>query len=78
MNNVTQDIKKEIFDYVSTQQLSKEELSLIDTYVKQLLEYLGPMLEIQEKVLNNEEKFSDFKSSVLKEIFGDKSGERNT
>tara|TARA_A100001515_G_scaffold130031_1_gene117050 strand:+ start:295 stop:510 length:216 start_codon:yes stop_codon:yes gene_type:complete len=71
MKDITQEIKNEIFEYVNTQELSVEELKLVDNYVKELLEYLDPIIRIQEKVMHNEKDFKAFKKSVLKEIFGD-------
>ena len=48
--------------------LNKEELEHIDNYVKEILLYLTPLIESQEKVLADEEQFQAFKKELFKKI----------
>tara|TARA_R110002126_G_scaffold27_3_gene298 strand:- start:1271 stop:1477 length:207 start_codon:yes stop_codon:yes gene_type:complete len=64
----TQNIKDEIYNYVLKLDLNKEELAHIDNYVKELLLYLTPLIESQEKVLADEEQFQAFKKELFKKI----------
>lgn len=64
----TQNIKDEIYNYVLKLDLNKEELEHIDNYVKEILLYLTPLIESQEKVLADEEQFQAFKKELFKKI----------
>ena len=64
----TQNIKDEIYNYVLKLDLNKEELNHIDNYVKELLSYLEPLIESQQKVLVNEKQFQEFKKELFKKI----------
>lgn len=61
-------IKDEIYEFVSKLDLTEEEMQYIDIYVKDLLEYLTPLLASQENVLNNDKDFTVFKEKILKQL----------
>lgn len=61
-------IKDEIYEFVSKLDLTEEEMQHIDIYVKDLLEYLTPLLVSQENVLNNDKDFAVFKEKILKQL----------
>ena len=63
-----QEIKDEIYQYVSKLDLSKEEIGHIDNYVNELIMYLTPLIESQEKVLNDDKQFDLFKKDLLKKL----------
>ena len=68
MNNTQQVIKDEIYKYVSQIELTQEELSHIDTYVNEMLNFLEPLIVAQENVSNKKESFDEIKKMILKSL----------
>ena len=69
-------IKEEIYKFVQTQDMTKEEIKVIDTYVLNLLENLEPLFKIQES-LKNEDTVKELANLILKDL-GENIGQRNT
>lgn len=69
-------IKEEIYKFVQTQDMTKEEIKVIDTYVLNLLENLEPLFKIQES-LKNEDTVRELANLILKDL-GENIGQRNT
>lgn len=65
-----QKIKDEIYAYIFKLDLSEEEMIHIDIYVKELIEYLMPILSCQEKILKDDEQFDIFKKNMIKKMGG--------
>ena len=65
-----QDLKEEIYNYVSKFNLSDDELKEIDTYVVRLLNDLEILLNTQDKILSDKSKVDQFKNLIL-EVIGD-------
>lgn len=61
-------IKDDIYSYVSKLNLSDEELKVVDSYVKELLKYLVPLAETQEKILKDDKEFKTFKQKILQHL----------
>ena len=66
-----QDLKKEIYEYVSKFNLSEEEVKMVDTYVLRLIEDLSVFFSAQADVLEDSDKLQQFKKLIL-ENMGDK------
>lgn len=62
-------IKEEIYKYVQAQNLTQEEITVIDNYVLELLESLEPLFKMQEK-LNNEEFVKEVAELIVKDLGG--------
>ena len=58
----------EIYKYVKSLELSDEELKHIDTYVNNLMQYLEPILVVQDNVVANDELFNEFKKLVKEQL----------
>ena len=58
----------EIYKYVKSLELSDEELEHIDTYVNNLMQYLEPILVVQDNVVANDELFNEFKKLVKEQL----------
>jgi hypothetical protein len=58
----------EIYKYVKSLELSDEELEHIDTYVNNLIQYLEPILVVQDNVVANDELFNEFKKLVKEQL----------
>ncbi len=69
-------IKEEIYKYIQTQNMSKEETAVIDTYVADLINSLEPLFKLQE-ALGDKEKVKELSKLILKDL-GDNIGQRNT
>lgn len=69
-------IKEEIYKFIQTQDMTKEEIKVIDTYVLNLLENLEPLFKIQES-LKNEDSVKELANLILKDL-GENIGQRNT
>ena len=69
-------IKEEIYKFVQAQDMTKEEIKVIDTYVLNLLENLEPLFKIQES-LKNEDTVKELANLILKDL-GENIGQRNT
>ncbi len=69
-------IKEEIYKFIQSQDMTKEEIKVIDTYVLNLLENLEPLFKIQES-LKNEDTVRDLANLILKDL-GENIGQRNT
>jgi len=69
-------IKEEIYKFIQTQDMTKEEIKVIDTYVLNLLENLEPLFKIQES-LKNEDTVRELANLILKDL-GENIGQRNT
>ena len=61
-------IKDEIYSYVLKLNLTDEELKVVDNYVKELLEYLKPLVEGQDNILKNDKEFKLFKEKILEHL----------
>ena len=58
----------EIYKYVNSLDLPDEELKHIDTYVNNLIQYLEPILLMQDNVVSNDELFNEFKKLVKEQL----------
>jgi hypothetical protein len=58
----------EIYKYVNSLDLSDEELKHIDTYVNDLIQYLEPIMAIQNNVVSIDELFNEFKKMVKEQL----------
>ena len=65
MNNTHQTIKDEIYSYITQLELTPQELDHIDTYVKDLLVFLEPIINTQEAVVSQQESFTQLKKMIL-------------
>tara|TARA_R100000734_G_C3277971_1_gene72294 strand:- start:549 stop:758 length:210 start_codon:yes stop_codon:yes gene_type:complete len=66
--NIEQEIKDEIYRYVSQIELTKEELQHVDTYVSELVNFLKPVLIAQDNVINNQDSFDEIKKMILENL----------
>ncbi len=57
-------IKKEIYKFIATQDMTKDEIKIIDTYVLELLENLTPMIKLCE-TLDNKDVSSNIAKLIL-------------
>lgn len=46
INNPKEKIKKEVYDFINSKELTKEEVKYIDEYFLTLMKVVGPILEI--------------------------------
>jgi hypothetical protein len=46
INNPKEKIKKEVYDFINSKELTKEEIKYIDEYFLTLMGVVGPILEI--------------------------------
>tara|TARA_R100000657_G_C4670216_1_gene114568 strand:+ start:1355 stop:1561 length:207 start_codon:yes stop_codon:yes gene_type:complete len=60
-----QNLKDEIYKYVANFDLTEEEIKHIDTYVNDLIEFLSPLLKSNNKILEDEKAFAEFKKILL-------------
>ena len=67
MNN-EQQLKDEIYRYVSQIELTKEELQHVDTYVCELINLLKPVLAAQDAAVNDQDSFNEIKKMILKNL----------
>ena len=68
MNNTHQVIKDEIYSYIAELELTPQELDHIDTYVKDLLVFLEPIINTQEDVVSQQESFTQLKKMILENL----------
>lgn len=68
MNNTHQVIKDEIYSYIGKLELTPQELDHIDTYVKDLLVFLEPIINTQEDVVSQQESFTQLKKMILENL----------
>jgi hypothetical protein len=68
MNNTRQVIKDEIYSYIAELELTPQELDHIDTYVKDLLVFLEPIINTQEDVVSQQESFTQLKKMILENL----------
>ena len=65
-------LKKEIHEYITNQNLSSEEIKIIDNYVKEIIDYLEPIIALNES-LSDKKQAQEFTRLVLKDL-GDRIG----
>lgn len=70
---MTELIKKQIIESLSSFNLSEEEMKAIDKYVADMLRKYGPFIAAHQKLLESEEEIEVFKKEILKYI-GDNNG----
>jgi len=58
-------IREEIYKYVKTLDMSSEEISVIDTYITDMLDMLTPIIDMQEDILSDDKKINDLKQLIL-------------
>jgi hypothetical protein len=58
-------IREEIYKYVNTLDMSSEEISVIDTYITDMLDMLTPIIDMQEDILSDDKKINDLKQLIL-------------
>jgi len=65
-------IKEEIYNYVKSQNLSDEEIKAMDTYIKELIEYIEPLLKINN-ILKDKSQAKKIVNMILEDL-GDRIG----
>lgn len=63
-----EEIIAEIYKYVDSLNLTDEEIKHVDNYVKNLIEYLKPVLIAQKNVVGNDDLFNEFKKLVKEQL----------
>jgi len=58
-------IREEIYKYVNSLDMSSEEMSIIDTYITDMLDMLTPIIDMQENILSDDKKINDLKQLIL-------------
>jgi len=66
--NLSEHIKKEVYDYVLGLNLSQDELKVIDTYITEMITSFSPVLDAQKNILENKKKRDNFKKLILDSI----------
>lgn len=66
--NTTDQIKKEVYDYVLSLNLSQDELKVIDTYISEMITSFSPVLDAQKIILEDKKKRDNFKKLILDSI----------
>jgi len=62
-----EEIKKEIYEYLDTQDLSEDELKIIDSYVLEIINYFKPIVDLSDE-LKDVEKTKELASLILKDM----------
>lgn len=65
-------IKEEIYNYIKSQNLTDEEIKVMDTYIKELIEHIDPLLRIGD-TLKDKDKAKKIADMILKDL-GDRIG----
>lgn len=65
-------IKEEIHNYVKSQNLSDEEMKEIDSYIKELIDYIDPLFKISN-ILKDKNEARKLAGMILKDL-GDRIG----
>lgn len=66
--NISEQIKKEVYDYVLGLNLSQDELKVIDTYIAEMITSFSPVLNAQKIILEDKKKRDNFKKLILDSI----------
>ena len=66
--NLEEQVKEEIYKYVSKFNLSKDEVEVIDTYVLEMLENFRFIFSSHEQIINNKENVEKLKKIILENI----------
>ena len=67
-NNISEHIKKEVYDYVLGLNLSQDELKVIDTYISEMITSFSLVLDAQKIILEDKKKRDNFKKLILDSI----------
>jgi|TARA_B100000035_G_scaffold169718_1_gene144770 hypothetical protein len=65
-------IKEEINNYIKSQNLTDEETRVMDTYVKELIEYIDPLLKVSD-ILKDKSQARKIVNMILEDL-GDRIG----
>lgn len=66
--DMSDQIKKEVYDYVLSLNLSQDELKIIDTYISEMITSFSPVLDAQKIILEDKKKRDSFKKLILDSI----------
>lgn len=66
--DMSEKIKKEVYDYVLSLNLSQDELKVVDTYIAEMITSFSPVLDAQKIILEDKKKRDNFKKLILDTI----------
>ena len=57
-------IKEEIYNYIKSQNLTDEEIKVMDTYIKELIEYIDPFLKLSDALKDKNKALDNYKRAI--------------